>query len=319
MANIPDDRKNDLIVFDPTEQNCPIRINAIQYDPKFPEQQTFIFNELIKIIRGVYNLEMTGGPIFEYIFKAVLFLVMETIQGTLEDVSNAFLELDYLKRLMTLCKNQKLNDRLKTIINMKGDFNWESNAVYVISKFSRFIDDHFLGPVISSKESNINFREIIDNKKILIVRLAKAKLGDEGVRFIGSLIFNRLIYAAYSREDTPENQRVDFTVFLDEFQNFSLGDIAASLSEARKYRMRMVLANQTFGQLKDSMVDSILGNVGNFASFRLGLKDAMKVLPYFSPKFSQEDILNLPNYNCISRLLIDNTPSEAFTFQTIKE
>jgi hypothetical protein len=316
--NIPQYRRKDVILFDPTDlKNNHIRLNILEFNPEYPEQRTFIFNELMKLLNELYNMREVGGPGFELYFRTFMLLVMNTIKGTLPDVIRTFRDQKFRDSLLEICKNEEIKSTIANILNNTGDQRFDNWVPYITNKFNRFVSDDFIAPIISESVSNINFREIIDTKKILLVRLSKGKLGDEGIKFLGTIILNRLILAAYSRENINEKDRVDFTLFVDEFQNFTSSDICTALAEARKYHLRLVLANQNFGQLDSNILKNLLGNVGNLITFRPGLHDAFLMEPYFNPFFSAQDLLEFPNFNCIARLLIDNMPSKPFVFQTI--
>jgi hypothetical protein len=158
---------------------------------------------------------------------------------------------------------------------------------------------------------------IIDNNKILLVSLLKGKIGKIGVNILGTIILSRIINAAMSRENIDENSRKDFVLFVDEFQNFVSQSEMYAMSEARKYRLSMVLANQTLGQLSENMKQSVLGNVGSTIFFRPGIIDVDYIMPYFTPYLSRDNVLTLPNHKCIGRLQINNVLSLPFVFDTI--
>lgn len=319
LENIPLNRQKDVILFDPTDlQNNKIRINILEYNPAYPEQRTFIFNELMKILNDMYDMRTCAGPGFELYFRTFKLLVMSTINGTLADVIRAFRDVEFRNKLLEICTDNDIKSTIENFLANIGEYQFDNWVPYITNKFNRFVQDDFIAPIISERVSNINFREIIDNKKILLVRLPKGKLGDEGLKFLGTIILNRIILAAYSRENINEEERVDFTLFVDEFQNFTSSDICTALAEARKYHLRLVLANQNFGQLDPDILKNLLGNIGNLIAFRPGLHDAFQIEPYFSPLFTAQDLLELPNFHCVARVLIDNVPSKPFIFQTIK-
>jgi type IV secretory pathway TraG/TraD family ATPase VirD4 len=170
--------------------------------------------------------------------------------------------------------------------------------------------------VVNTKESNLNFREFMDQGKILVVYLNENKLGKENVSLFGQLLINRINNAALSRNDIPENQRKGFYLIIDEFQNFTRGDISGTLSEMRKFGVTVIMANQTMAQLRSEVSDSVLGNTGNQIFFRPGVKDYEILRSYLEPTFRREFVLNLGNFSCIARLLVDNVPAEPFIFQT---
>jgi hypothetical protein len=314
-SNIPLERENDVIFFDPT-QTKDIKINILEYHPAFPEQKTFIFNELIKILNEIYDLKLTGGPMFEQYLKNGLLLIME-VGGTLKDLYRLFLEPIYRKSIL---ENSSLIDCVKFFRNaedIKGDYGMESLAPYITSKFNRFVQDDFIGPIISEKVSTINFRDIIDQKKILLIRLPKGRLGSDGVKFLGTLLFNRIIMASFTRENIPSKQRIPFYMYIDEFQNFTTEDIETALSESRKYGLRLILANQTLSQLRPDIIKIILGNVGSQIIFRPGPFDIETLSPYFKHNITEKELLGLKNFQAVARLLNNDTPMQPFIFETI--
>ncbi|TVR44775.1 MAG: type IV secretory system conjugative DNA transfer family protein, partial [Bacteroidia bacterium] len=281
---IPFERLQDVVYFDPTA-NTDIRINILEWHPHFPEQKTFIFNELIRIIGELYDLDRVGGPMFEQCFKNALLMVME-VRGTLHDFYRFFLEKAYRDKLIEWSKLKTSVDFFKTQFRLTGEYSFENWVSYITSKVNRFVQDDFIAPIIRENKSNISFRHIIDSKKILLVRLPKGRLGSDGVKFIGTLLFNRIIMAAFTRENIPAAERVPFYMYIDEFQNFTTEDIETALSESRKYGLRMILANQTLSQLRPNVVKILLGNVGSQIIFRPGPFDSEVVAPCFKHDIS---------------------------------
>lgn len=312
---IPFERLKDLVYFDPT-LNSDIKFNVLEYNQKFPEQRTFIFNELIKIVDDLYDLKQTGGPMFELYLKNAMLMVMER-KGTLVDVYKFFFDKEYRDLLLEHSKLKDCTRFFRSALSASGEMSFAGFASYITSKINRFVQDDFIAPLISSEKGNINFRSIIDSNKIFLVRLPKGRLGSEGVKFIGTLLFNRIIMAAMTRENIPANERVPFYMYIDEFQNFTSGDIEAALSESRKYGLRLIMANQTLSQLKSNIEEILLSNVGSQVFFRPGPNIVDKLKPYFRDYISEQDFVYLPNFNAFARLMSNNTPLKPFIFQTI--
>lgn len=312
---IPFERIQDVVYFDPTTTK-DIKINILDWHPNFPEQRTFIFNELIKLIDEIYDLQTKGGPMFEQFFKNALLLVMEA-RGTLADFYRFFFDKDYRQQLLEYSKLQASIDFFKLTLTLHGDHSFETWASYITSKVHRFVQDDFIAPIINQKYSNVNFRHIIDNHKILLIRLPKGRLGHDGVKFIGTLLFNRIIMAAFTRENITSDKRIPFYMYIDEFQNFATEDIETALSESRKYGMRMILANQTLSQLPADMVKILLGNVGSQVFFRPGPFDIDVIAPYFKHDIGERELLNLENYHALTRLMNKNKPVRPFIMETV--
>lgn len=317
MKSIPASRKDDVILIDPVQKPPHWHLNIIEFDKNYPEQQSFIFNELMKLFEDMYDMKQTAGPMFEVALRNSLLLAGEVYENAnLDSVSSLLQKQSAMRSALEQSRQNKVKDFFENLLKTNGEWGYDNWAAYVTSKFNRISEDLFLGPMLNSSTTNFSFREIIDNKKILLVKMNKGKLGDFGVKTLGSVIFNRLIMAAYSRADINENDRIPFTLFVDEFQNFTSTDIVTSLAESRKYKLRLVLANQTLGQLNKKTFENVLGNVGNYIFFRPGVNDASYILPYIMPEFTLKDLLNLPNYQAFARIQVNNTPQKTFAFET---
>ncbi|HLN18643.1 MAG TPA: TraM recognition domain-containing protein, partial [Patescibacteria group bacterium] len=187
---------------------------------------------------------------------------------------------------------------------------------YITSKLTAFISNDVMRPIIAQQKSTINFRDVMDNKKILLVNLSKGKLGDINSRLLGMVIVGKILMNALSRVDTAEDHRVDFYLYLDEFQNVTTNSISQILSEARKYRLNLILAHQFIGQLKEEISKAVFGNVGSMVSFRVGPQDAEFLEKNFEPVFSKQDLVNVDNYNCFVRILVNNVLTKPFNMTT---
>jgi hypothetical protein len=191
---------------------------------------------------------------------------------------------------------------------------------YITSKLTPFIANDLIRPIISQQKSSFSFRDAMDNQKIILVKLSKGKIGDLNANLLGMIVINKLLMAALGRANMDESQRKDFYLYIDEFQNFLTDSIEVILSEARKYRLALVMGHQYLGQLTkhgDSKFrDAIFGNVGTKVSFRIGIDDAESMAKEFSPVFNEYDFLNCPKYNTFCKLLIDNANPPPFNMAT---
>jgi hypothetical protein len=187
---------------------------------------------------------------------------------------------------------------------------------YITSKLTTFISNDMMRPIIAQQKSTINFREIMDNKKILLINLSKGKIGEINARLLGMVIVGKILMAALSRVNTPEADRVDFYLYLDEFQNVTTNSIAQILSEARKYRLALILAHQFIGQLKEEISKAVFGNVGSMVAFRVGPEDGEFLQKQFEPVFSANDLVNVDNYNAFARVLINGVLTKPFNIAT---
>jgi hypothetical protein len=287
----------------------------------FPEQKTFIINTLIEIIDKLYNLQMTGGPMFEQYLRNALLLIMDNPNWghTLLDVSRVFVDEYFRDSLLAQCKNYPVVEFWKKqAAVVKGELSLENMITWITSKLNPFITNDFVRPIIAQSKSSLDFRNIMDNKKILIVNLSKGKIGETSAYLLGMILVAKILSAAFSRVDIPEDQRKDFYLFIDEFQNFAFKGIASILSEARKYRLSLVLAHQYIKQLPEEISAAVFGNVGTICTFRVGTEDADFLEKQFAPIFTKVDLVNIPNYTLYLKLLIDGYVSDAFNIKTFK-
>lgn len=197
-----------------------------------------------------------------------------------------------------------------------GEQSLSNFSPYITSKLNNFIFNEFLRPIINQKKSAFNFREVMDNRKILIVNLSKGKIGDLNANFIGLIIVGKMLRAALSRIDIlDESARKDFYLYMDEFQNFTTDNIAVILSEARKYKLDLIIAHQFIKQLKENIRDAVFGNVGSIVTFRIGPDDAEFMKNKFEPVFSPQDLVNIDNLNAYVSLLINGQTTRPFNIK----
>jgi len=191
-------------------------------------------------------------------------------------------------------------------------------APYINSKLTPFLTNNIMRPIIGQRNSSIDFEDILNNQKIFIVNLAKGLLGETNSYLIGMILVGKLAVSAFARAGMPEEERKDFYLYIDEFQNITTKTIPQILAEARKYRLSLVIAHQYVAQVKEDIRDAIFGNVGSMVSFRVSNEDGEKLKKYFLPVFNETDLVSLANYNAYVRLMIDGEPSRAFNIVTLK-
>ena len=320
LGLIPTNRIDDLIYFSPGDIRRPIGLNILEYDPNYPEQKTFIINTLIEIIDKLYNLQITGGPMFEQYLRNALLLIMDDPSWgfTLLEVSRVFVDRRFREELLTKCKNYPVVEFwTKQAPVVGGELSLENMITWITSKLNPFITNDFVRPIIAQPKSSLDFRQIMDNKKILIVNLSKGKIGETSAYLLGMILIAKILSATFSRVDIPEEQRKDFYLFIDEFQNFAFKGISSILSEARKYRLSMVLAHQYIKQLPEEIAAAVFGNVGTIMCFRVGTEDADFLEKQFAPIFTKVDLVNIPNYHLYLKLLIDGYVSDPFNIKTL--
>jgi len=321
LGLIPASRAEDVIYFDPGDILKPLGFNMLEYDVSYPASKTFVVNEILEIFEKLYNMKAQGfgGPIFEQYMRNALLLVMEDSDSgsTLIEVPRVLADANFRKHKLSLCKNVVVKNFWEQEAEKAGGEAALANMVpYITSKMNAFTSNDIIRPIISQQESSINFRQVMDQGKILIVNLAKGKLGDINSYLLGMIIVGKLLIAAMSRVDLKEEERKPFYFYIDEFHNVTTNSIASVLAEARKYKLAMVLAHQFIGQIDEETRKAIFGNVGSIFCFRVGPEDAKYLATQFEPVFSENDLVNLDNRNVAVRLLINGETSSPFNIST---
>ena len=319
LAAVPKERAEDVIVFDPADTERPFGLNMMEYDESHPEQKTFVINEMIGIFDQLYDLKQTGGPMFEQYMRNTMLLVMEDPESgnTLMEIPKVLADENFRALKLSKCKNPTVIDFWTKEAEKAGGEAALANMVpYITSKLTSFLSNDMMRPIISQQKSTINFREVMDSKKILLINLSKGKIGEINARLLGMVVVGKILMAALSRVDQPEEARQDFYLYLDEFQNVTTNSIAQILSEARKYHLCLVLAHQFIGQLKEEISKAVFGNVGSMVIFRVGPEDGEFLEKQVAPTFSQKDLVNVDNYNAFARILINNVLTKPFNMKT---
>lgn len=319
LTAIPKERAEDVIIFDPSDTARPIGINMLEYDPAHPEQKTFVINEMIGIFDQLYDMKATGGPMFEQYMRNAMLLIMEHPESgsTLMEIPKVLADEDFRRYKLSKCTNPIVRDFwLKEAEKAGGEAALANMVPYITSKLTTFIANDMMRPIIAQQKSALDFRAIMDGKKILLIKLSKGKIGEINARLLGMVIVGKILMAALSRVDLPEDERKDFYLYLDEFQNVTTTSIAQILSEARKYRLGLILAHQFIGQLKEEISKAVFGNVGSLCAFRVGPEDAEFLEKQFEPVFTANDIVNVDNYNLFARLLMSNELTKPFNMKT---
>jgi len=320
LSVVPQSRVEDVIYFDPGDISRPMGLNMLEIDPTHPEQKTMVINELFGIIDKLYNLKETGGPMFEKYFKNSVLLLLDDYEHevpTLADISRVLVNDDYRADKLS----RETNPLVKEFWELEaekagGEASLANMAPYISSKVDTFVSNEFLRPIINQKKSAFNFREVMDGQKILIVNLSKGKIGDINANLLGMIIVGKLLMSALSRIDIQdEKARKDFYLYMDEFQNFTTDSISTILSEARKYRLDLVVAHQFIKQLKENIRDAVFGNVGSIIAFRISPDDAEFMKNKFEPVFSPQDLMNIDNFNAYVSLLINGQTSRPFNIR----
>jgi len=322
LTYIPPARAEDVIYFNPGEIERPIGLNMLEFDPRFPEDKSKVVNELLEIFDKLYNLKTHGfgGPMFEQYMRNSILLTMEDPESgnTLIDIPRVLADTEFRKYKLSRCQNIVVKNFWEMEAEKAGGEASLANMVpYITSKLNVFIANDLIRPIISQDKSSINFRDIMDQGKILIVNLSKGKLGDINSYLLGMIIVGKILIAAMSRANIPEEARKDFYLYIDEFQSVTTKTINTILSEARKYHLIMTFAHQFIGQLEEETRKAIFGNVGSMLAFRVGPEDGEFLISEFGPVFSKNDLVSFDNYNGAMRLLIKGESSKPFSLMTL--
>ncbi len=319
LATVPKERIDDVIYFDPADTERPMGLNMLEYDQNSPEQKTFVVNELFAIFDKLFDLKSTGGPMFEQYFRNSALLVMEDPESgnTLLEVSRVLADEEFRKYKLSRCNNVVVKQYWEKVAQKAGGEASLANIVpYITSKFDVFLSNDIIRPIVLQHKSSFNFREIMDNKKILLINLSKGRLGDLNSHLLGLILVGKILLSALSRGTDGRNLPT-FYLHIDEFQNVTTDSISVILSEARKYRLSLTVAHQYIAQLEDNIRDSVIGNVGSMAAFRVGATDAEYLEKQFSPPFSVQDLLNVQNRNSYLRMLVNGHPTDPFSVATL--
>jgi len=316
---IPPERMHDVVIFDPSDTERPVGLNMLE--ARHPEERDFVVQEMIAIFMKLFPPEMIG-PMFEHNMRNAMLTLMEDEEypGTIADIPRMFTDKAFQQYKLTKVKDPVVRAFWEKEMAKTSDFHKSEMLGYLVSKVGRFVENAMMRNIIGQPKSGFNFREIMDQRKILLVNLSKGKIGEVNAALLGLIIVSKLQMAALGRADVSESQRPDFYLYIDEFQNFITDSIATILSEARKYKLNMTMAHQYMGQLSqgaDTKVrDAVLGNVGTMVAFRIGVEDAEILEKQFAPTFSAFDLVNQQRYTAYIRLLIDNTAAAPFHMQT---
>lgn len=318
MAFVPPGRVEDVIYFNPGDIERPLGLNFLEYDMRHPEQKSLIVNELLDIFNKLYNMSVAGGPMFEQYFRNATALVMEdpTSGNTLLEIPRVLADKEFRDRKLSRSANIVVNTFWQKIAEKAGGESSLQNMVpYITSKIDTFLSNDIMRPIIAQEKSAFNFRDAMDQQKILLINLSKGRLGELNSSLLGLIIVGKILMAALSRADMNEADRRDFYLYIDEFQNVTTKSIATILSEARKYRLNLIIAHQFLGQLEEEIKKAVFGNVGSMVAFRIGSDDGEYMEKQFSPVFTAKDLLNIDNWNAYVKLLIHGQTARAFNLR----
>ncbi len=321
LSRVPKERYDDLIYFDPAYMDRPMGLNMLEYDPRYPEQKTFVVDEMFKIFQKLYGqVPEAFGPIFEQYFRNATLLVLEDPEtgSTLMDISRVLADEDFRHLKLSRCRNAVVRHFWEDIAeNVRGEGDLRNVVPYITSKFDIFIANEIMRPIVGQQRSAFNFKDIMDNKKILLVNLSKGRLGDLNANLLGLVIVGKIMMTALARTEYLHTNPPPFYLYVDEFQNFTTNTIAVILAEARKFRLSMTIAHQYINQLTPEIKNAVFGNVGTEVVFRIGPDDAEYMTKQFDPYLGASDFLKVDNYNAYVRLLSTGKPLPPFSLETM--
>ncbi len=320
LGYIPPERAEDVIFFEPSDEDRPMGLNMIEASTE--QERHFVTASIIGLMYKLFDPHKTGiiGPRFEHAVRNAILTVQDAVPGaTFVEVVQALTRPEYIQEMLPRVKDPIVRRYWTDQIAQTSDFHKSEVLDYIVSKFGRFVTNKTMRNIIGQSKSAFNFREAMDTGKILIVNLSKGKLGEENSNFLGLILVPRILMAAMSRADIPEDQRRPFYLYVDEFQNFATPDFATILSEARKYKLNLTVANQFIGQMEEEVKNAIFGNVGTIMTFRTGVSDANYLQHEFSPTFNEADLLNVEKYNVYIKTTVNNEPVPPFSMDVTKD
>ena len=317
MPYIPKERLDDVIIFDPSDIQRPLGLNMLE--AKTQQEMDFAASEMITIFYKLLPDPAMAGPMFEHYMRNALLVLMADGEnpGTLVELARLFTDRDFRTEKLKHVTDIMVKDfwEREYEASQKGSTGADMLS-YVISKTGRFVENEMMRNIIGQPKSGINFRQIMDEKKILLINLSKGKVGETNSNLLGLIAVAKLQMAALARADMREEQREDFYLYIDEFQNFITDSISVILAEARKYKLNLIIGHQYINQLTqggDTRVkDAVFGNVGNIICFRIGVDDVEIMAKQLAPDVNEYDLLNVEKFNAYTRILVDNTATSTF-------
>lgn len=315
LKRVPEERMDDVIYFDPADIEHPVGMNMFEHTTE--DQKDFIVQEGISMLQSLFDPTNQGffGPRGQHMFRnAALLLMADPAGATFIDIPQCFTDPEFVKSKLKYVTDKAVYDYWTKEFPASQKSNDAGEVItWFASKWGPFLSNTIMRNTLGQVKSGFNIREIMDNKKIFLVNLSKGRLGDINANLLGMIFVMKFQQAAMSRQDIPEDQRQDFCLYVDEFQNFATESFESILSEARKYRLNLIVANQFMTQLTDKIREALLGNVGTIICGRVGVTDADLMVKAFTPTFTAEDLTKTPNHAAVAKVMMFGMPSSAFT------
>jgi len=316
---IPPERAEDVILFEPSDTERPMGLNMLEAQTE--DQKHYVVSSIIGLMYKLYDPNKTGiiGPRFEHAIRNAMLTVMSEPGNTFVEVVRALTDSSFVEELLPKVQDPMVRRYWTDQIAQTSDFHKSEVLDYIVSKFSRFVSNRMMRNIIGQSDSAFNFRKAMDEGKILLISLSKGRIGEENSSFLGLVLVPKILVAAMSRQDTPEDKRRDFYLYVDEFQNFATPDFAQILSEARKYRLNLIVANQFIGQMDEEVKNAIFGNVGTLVSFRVGVTDANYLQHEYQPVFTEADLINVDRFNAYIKTVVNGEPVPPFSMDLTRD
>jgi len=315
LKAIPSSRINDVIYFNPADQEYPIALNVMEKVE--PEYRHLVASGLVGVFKKIWA--DSWGPRLEYLLRNAILALLEYPGSTLLGVTRMLVDKNYRTRVVEKMTDPVVRSFWVDEFTKYHDRLMADAIAPIQNKVGQFLSSSLIRNIVGQTKSAFNIREIMDNEKILIMNLAKGRIGEDNSALLGAMMITKVQLAAMARVDVPESERKDFYLYVDEFQNFATESFAGILSEARKYKLDLILAHQYIEQMDEKVRDAVFGNVGTLVLFRVGAADAEFLEKEFEPVFMAQDLVNLPNYNIYVKLMIDGIAGNAFSATTLPQ
>jgi hypothetical protein len=319
LKQIPPERAEDVIYFNPGDTDRPLGLNLLEASTE--DEKHFVATSVINMMYKLFDPYKTGivGPRFEHAVRNAMLTAMSEPGSTFVEVMRILTDANFVQEILPKVTDPIVRRYWTDQIAQTADFHKSEVLDYIVSKFGRFVTNKMIRNIIGQSDSSFSFRKVMDEGKILLINLAKGEIGEENSNFLGLILVPRILMAAMSRQDVPEDQRRDFYLYVDEFQNFATPDFAQILSEARKYRLNLCVANQFIGQVEEEVKNAVFGNVGTIISFRVGVTDASYLSHEFTPTFAEDDLLNIERYHVYIKTIVNNEPVPPFSMDMTRD
>ena len=313
LEYIPSNRINDVILFDVGDVEYPIGFNLLQADNE--DEKNRIASGVISTFQKLFD--NSRGPRLEYILRNVVLSIIDYPNATLMHILRVLTDKEFREEVISHIKDSVLLKFWNNEFNKWQDKQREEAVGPITNKVGQFLSSRLVRNIFGQPRTKLSIRKAMDEGKIILVNLSKGKIGEDNANMIGSLLVTKIQIDAMGRADMAKHLRKPFYLYIDEFQNFATKSFATILSEARKYKLSLIVANQYTSQLDETIKDAIFGNVGTIFAFTLGYDDASVMTSQFKEVVSTNDLISLPKFTAYTRLMVDGISSDPFSMKTL--